>query len=163
MPTTNLSRALIVASLAVAAVTLSGCSLITDAINGAMNGEDDVFSLKVGSCMNDTGDQDEITTVPIVECSEPHDTEIYASSTIEGDEYPGLDAVQTQADEDCYNAFEAFVGVSYEDSTLYYSTLYPSTESWDGGDREILCGISKYNEDTDEITPVTGSLKGSEE
>lgn len=159
MPPTTLSRALIVATLTAAAITFSGCSLIGNAVNGAVTGEDDVFSLKVGSCMNDYGSETEITSVPIVECSEPHDTEIYFASSVAGDEYPGLEAVQTQADEDCRSAFEGFVGLAYDDSVLYYSTLYPSDESWGGGDREILCGISKYDEN-EEIVKVTGSLKG---
>ena len=162
MATTTLNRALIVASLAAAAVTLSGCSLISNAINGAVTGEDDVFALEVGSCMNDYGSETEITSVPIVDCAEPHDTEIYASSNISGDEYPGLEAVQTEADDVCYAAFEDFVGLPYDESLLYYSTLYPSDESWSGGDREILCGISKYD-DSENIVKVTGSLKGAAE
>ena len=86
----------------------------------------------------------------------------YASSTVEGDEYPGLEAVQAEADVVCYAAFEDFVGIAYDDSVLYYSTLYPSDESWGGGDREILCSISKYDEN-EKIVKVTGSLKGAAE
>lgn len=163
MHTTTLSRALLVATLVAAAVSLSGCALISDAINGATTDEDDVFSLKVGDCVNDYGDEKEITSVPIVDCAELHDSEIYASTIITDDQYPGASEVQTQADDACYAAFEGFVGLAYDQSTLYYSYLYPTQESWDGGDREILCTIKKYDEDTQEIVPVTGSLKGSAE
>lgn len=160
MKTTTLTRTLTVAAITLAAVSLSGCSII----QGLLGGEDDVFSLEVGSCYNDYGDETEIATVPIVDCSELHDNEIYARADIEGDEFPGDAAVQEQADGICYDEFETFVGLSYDESkTLYYSTFYPSPDSWDQGDREILCGITKYDDEGIEIIQVTGTLKGSKE
>ena len=160
MKTTTLTRTLTAAAITLAAVSLSGCSIIS----GLLGGESDVFSLEVGTCYNDYGDETEIATVPIVDCAKLHDNEIYARSDIAGDEFPGDTAVQEEADTVCYDAFEEFVGLSYDDSkTLYYSTLYPTTESWDEGDREILCGITKYDEEGIDIVQVTGTLEGSKE
>ena len=156
MTTTTLTRALIGAAIAIAAVSLSGCSLIT----GALQGEDDVFSLKAGDCMNDYGDEEEVATVPTVDCAKPHDYEIYSVATIDGDEYPGATDVDTQADALCVGEFEGFVGLSFDESIYYYSYLSPSEESWASGDREVICTIAKYDEDTAEIIQVTGSLEG---
>ena len=156
MTTTPLTRALIGAAIAIAAVSLSGCSLIT----GALQGEDDVFSLKAGDCMNDYGDEAEIATVPTVDCAKPHDYEIYSVATIDGDEYPGATDVDTQADTLCLGEFESFVGLSFDESIYYYSYLSPSEESWASGDREVICTIAQFDEDTQEIIQVTGSLEG---
>ncbi len=158
MNTTTLTRTLAAAVIALAAVSLSGCNAIT----GLLTGEDDVFALKAGDCMDDYGDEEEVETVPIVECSKPHDFEIYASQKIDGDDFPGDDAVTAEAETACLDAFEGFVGVTFEESIYYYSYLSPSEESWASGDREILCTIAEYNEETEEIIKVTGSLEGIE-
>ena len=156
MTTTTLTRALVGAAITLAAVSLSGCSLIA----GALTGEDDVFSLKVGDCLNDYGDEEAVATVPTVDCSKLHDYEVYSVATIDGDDYPGASELDTQADTQCLADFEGFVGLSFEESIYYYSYLSPSEQSWATGDREVICTIAKYDEDSAEIIQVTGSLEG---
>jgi hypothetical protein len=143
-------------TIGLAAVALTGCSLITSALNG---GESDVFTLKVGDCLNDGESADEMTTVPVVPCDEPHDSELYAAATMEGDEYPGVDETIDFADEACLDEFEDFVGVSYEESIYGYGIIYPSEDSWAGGDREVLCSIGQADENGD-IVKLEGSLEG---
>lgn len=152
-------------ALAVAAVLatgLTGCSAIGDIISGA--GEDDVFTLAVGDCFDSNSETDTgegIESVPTIECSKPHDYEVYSSVMMDQDSYPGETDTIAQADTQCLNVFETFFGSSYDEAVAYdFTYFYPSTESWEMGDREILCMIVEIDENS-EIVKVTDSLKGA--
>lgn len=152
------------ALVGILAVTLSGCSVIesifpaqaerdadTNEVQSA--GEADVFTMAIGDCLNDQ-DADEVESVPAVPCSEPHDFETYYAFDLVGDEYLGEEEILAQADQGCYDAFPAFVGISYEESVLDFSYFYPTEESWASADREIMCIIY-------DATPNTGTLAGA--
>ena len=159
------TRALAIVALSAAGLALSGCSLLPSFTGGGTatrddsgevvegNDDTDVFTLQVGDCLNDAPAAETVETIPTVPCTEPHDSEIYASIIMTGDTFPGTDAVIAEADTACLDAFEGFVGVSYADSLYYYSSYFPTEGSWEGGDREILCTIY------DEAGQVTGSLQ----
>lgn len=119
-------------------------------------GGPDVFDIEVGSCMNKADlEGDEVSAIKTFDCAEEHDVEAYAATDLEGDEYPGKDAILTKAEDFCMAEFESFVGSNYQESTLFFSYLYPTQESWDQkDDRQVLCLLI-----SDE--PVTGSLGGS--
>jgi len=156
---TRTATALAVA--AVLAVGLSGCNAIGDIISGAS--EDDVFSLAVGDCFDsntetDTGE--DIESVPTIECSKPHDYEVFSSVKMDDGDYPGEDDTIAQADALCLSGFETFVGQTYDEAVSYdFTYFYPSTDSWELGDREILCMIVEIDADGN-IVKVTDSLKG---
>lgn len=97
-----------------------------------------VFSLSAGTCFNDP-DGTEVSDVEIVDCTEPHDNEVYATFDIPGSEFPGQFAVQTDAQEGCIDRFETYVGSDYWVSALDVSSLSPTSGSWDNGDREVIC------------------------
>ena len=61
--------------------------------SGAIVGEGsiDAFSMRVGDCFNDIDSFDEVSSVPGVPCSEPHDNETYAVFDVSIEEYPGDD------------------------------------------------------------------------
>ncbi|TNU72905.1 hypothetical protein FH969_14260 [Miniimonas arenae] len=114
------------------------------------------FSLEKGDCFNDPDDTTEVSDVPIVDCSEAHDNEVYAEYDIDGDDYPGTDAVQQEASDFCLKEFESFVGASYEDTTnLDVYMLYPTDGSWDQGDRTVTCAVYSLDGQS------TGTLAGS--
>lgn len=126
--------------------------------SGAIVGEGtvDAFNMQVGDCFNDTGTyDDEITSVPGVPCSEPHDNEAFAVFDISLPEYPSEDAMGEIAYNSCVERFEAFVGRDYESSSLEVTTMYPTQGSWNQDDREIVCAI--YSMDT---VKLVGSAKG---
>ncbi len=169
MPTTSLrpARALaLAASLSVAALALTGCSVIDEIFPAQAErneetqevetaGEADVFEMAVGDCLNEqTSESETVETIPAVPCSEPHDLEAYFSYDLTETEFPGQDAVYDLADQGCYDAFPAFVGISYEESTLGFSYYVPSPESWEAGDREVMCLIY-------DAAPTTGTLAGA--
>ena len=137
-------------------LTLSGCAVVSDALGP---GESLVFDLGVGDCLNDATAGGDVSTVPEVDCDEPHDSEIYAVIVMDDSGFPGDAAVIEQADSGCRAEFEAFVGIPSSQSSYMFAALYPTEQSWNGGDREILCRIALVDEGG-AIEKVMGSLKG---
>ena len=152
-------RATAVASVALAGLALTGCSLISGVLNGGAPGESDVFTLKVGDCLNDNAKEGDISALPVVDCEKPHDSEIYASVVLDDGDFPGDEAIKDTADQSCYDEYETFVGIIWDDSKYNFATIFPTEDSWNGGDREVLCRIVLADEDGT-IHKVTGSLKG---
>ena len=144
------------AAVVLASVVLSGCGLISPfADAGVPPGEVDAFAIKVGDCLNDADVNDEITSVPFVECSEPHDSEVFARTDTTGDVFPGNDALETELANFCRgDVYTQFIGIPYADSMYDTSGYYPSGSSWESGDRELLCTVWDPN------AQVTGTLKG---
>ena len=163
--TARLRTSLIVAVFAVGALTLSGCSAISDlfpkeAARDAETqqiseaGEADVFTLAVGDCFNDQ-DAEEIDSVQAIPCSDAHDYEAYFAFDVSEDEtFPGDDVITQVAEERCMAEFETFIGKSYEESTLDFNYLSPTEGSWESGDHEILCLVMGADK-------TTGSLAGT--
>lgn len=98
-----------------------------------------VFELEVGDCFDDPDNFIEVSDVEIVECEEPHDNEVYALFVIPDGDYPGEDALETRSINDCLDAFQPYVGRDFASSSLDASYLFPSSESWAVGDREVAC------------------------
>lgn len=122
-------------------------------------GNQSVFDLQTGDCFDDiAGDDDgEQSTVPVVDCSGPHDNEIYHEYSIDArGSYPGEDEVIAEADEVCSAEFETFVGAALADSELTYFPVYPTEESWAAGDRVVYCAL--YASD---LSKLTGSMAGA--
>jgi hypothetical protein len=154
-----------VITLAAAGALLSGCSLVNTPANEAPrdpsgsviegNDDADVFEIKVGDCLNDATSSGTVTSVPIVPCDEPHDSEAYASIMLDDGDFPGDDAIRAKAESGCVESFGDFVGVEFNASELAYTYYFPSADSWSQGDREILCEV--YDPDSQ----TTGTLEGS--
>jgi hypothetical protein len=155
---------LIAAVLSVGALTLSGCSAITDlfpkeAARDAETqeiseaGQADVFTLAIGDCFNDA-DAEEIDSVDAIPCTEAHDYEAYHAFDVSAEEaFPGDEAITAAAEAGCLAEFPNFVGLSYEESTLDFNYLSPTEGSWESGDHEILCIVIAQEK-------TTGSLAG---
>jgi hypothetical protein len=155
-PTRTLSRRIASGiALTLAATALAGCSLLESIVTGVPEGETDVFALAIGDCLNESSVTDEVTSVPTVDCSEPHDFEVFALTDTTTSEFPDIDSLFTELDIFCQGeVFTEFVGIPYADSIYGTTGLVPTAESWANGDRELLCMISDPNGQT------TGSLAG---
>jgi hypothetical protein len=165
-PSTARAAGLAAALGLVVALSLSGCSLLNGLTGNVSRDESgaatednasaDAFTIKVGDCLNDASvDPDMVTTVPLVTCDKPHDTEVILSVIMEDGDYPGEDAVSARADEECLAAFEDYVGLAYDDSAYDFAYYVPTVESWAAGDQEILCTVY------DPAGPITGTLEGA--
>ena len=116
-----------------------------------------VFDVVVGDCFN-APDAETISEVELVDCADPHRYEAYHAEDhpAGGDEaFIGDEAMTDYADDVCLGEFEAFVGIPWEESTLNYFYLQPTAETWEIGDREILCAV--YSD----AGELTGSAEGS--
>jgi hypothetical protein len=115
------------------------------------------FEMRVGDCFDDEAfETTEISEVPAVPCSQPHDNEVYAVFDIVG-EWPGEERVEELAYEGCFERFARAIGKTYEDSVIDFTTLYPTEGSWNQrDDREVIC--VGYHMEYDKLT---GSIVGS--
>lgn len=125
--------------------------------SGAIVGEGsvDAFNVQVGDCFNDVASFDEISSVPGVPCSEPHDNETFAVFDVTVESFPEEDGMGELAYNSCMSHFESFVGRDYESSSLEITTMYPSSESWAQNDREVVCAV--FDMDANKLV---GSAKG---
>lgn len=109
-------------------------------IGALLDSSEPVDSLAVGDCLTDPGlgDFDRVETTS---CGEPHDWEVYLSTTATGfgSIYPGDVALATHIDNRCYESFDAYVGAPYQESLYIYDFLFPTVDAWDAGDRAFLC------------------------
>ena len=126
--------------------------------SGAIVGEGtvDAFHVRIGDCFDDTDAYaDEVSSLPGVPCSEPHDNEAYAVFDVSITDYPGEDAMVELANNSCVDRFESFVGMDYESSSLDVVTMFPTVESWSQNDREVVCAVYDM-----EANKLVGSVKG---
>lgn len=117
--------------------------------------ENDTFALPVGTCLDELATT-YITSDNVLDCAQPHNFEIFSSFLVDDGAFPGESVFEDQAYEKCDAAFAAFVGIPYADSTLDYTYLSPTKETWAQGDREILCMIFDPS-----VAQTTGSLAAS--
>ncbi len=99
-----------------------------------------VFAIKYGDCLI-APMADEMQSVEGVPCDQPHDSQAFDAFDLTGfTSFPGED-LELPAYEGCAARFESFVGIPYEDSTLWVTFLSPTAEGWAQGDHEIQCLI----------------------
>jgi hypothetical protein len=111
-------------------------------------GNIDAFHMRVGDCFNDaSANNDEVSDLPGVPCSQPHDYETFAVFDVSLDSYPSEEAMGDLAYDSCLQRFDDFVGLDYDSSVLEIITMYPTTESWQQDDREVVCALYDMNEE----------------
>ena len=143
--------------LAYAAVGLGvvGYNVMTEADrdgSGAIvdGGNIDAFSMRLGDCFDNTrsfgsDEAGQVSSLPGVPCSEPHDNEVFAIFDVDYDSFPGDEPMAELAFDQCLARFENFVGLEYESSVLDITALYPSAASWAQEDREVICAVFDMN------------------
>jgi hypothetical protein len=120
-------------------------------------GSQSVFSIDVGTCFDDT-EAEQVSSVPEVDCAEPHDNEVFALiNYTESDSYPGEDTMNERGKELCIAQFDAYVGLSYPESDLEVFPITPTEDSWnESNDREIICALYALD-----FSKLTGSMRGA--
>jgi hypothetical protein len=157
------TAARLLAAIAVVGFAFSGCAFgggptgAPSSTAGPSRGADDMTAedLAVGDCLNDAELSGIVTEVPVVPCSEPHDSEAYAEFDLPEGPYPGKDEINARGEAGCIEAFTAFVGIPFNASKLQYSFYLPTETSWPLGDRRILCEVYDPKKQT------TGTLAGA--
>ncbi|ACQ81664.1 hypothetical protein Bcav_3422 [Beutenbergia cavernae DSM 12333] len=116
-----------------------------------------VPTAEVGDCTNADDLNTQFTEFPTVDCSEEHDAEVFYKFEMPDGDFPGDDAISTEAEAQCTgDAFTDYVGVAYADSEIYANFVPPNEDTWnDNNDREVICILVLDGETT------TGSLEGA--
>ena len=118
--------------------------------------------VRTGDCIDfvdpvANGEDTLVSTLDLVECSEPHDAEVFGLFDLLGETWPGADEAYFEGDSGCYDLFEAYVGIDYMDSYYFYEVYTPTPDSWATGDRTVVCTI------VDPSGPLTKLIRGSGE
>ncbi len=136
--------------LAVSILVLASCS------------SNAVADLKPGDCFDDETANgeiiEEVETVPMVDCDDPHDNEVYADLDALDGVFPGNDALFEEGMARCLPLFESYVGSPYDTSRLDIFPITPLAEGWADGDRKITCVLYDM-----ELNKLTGSMRSSGE
>lgn len=91
-----------------------------------------------GDCFKDFDPEAPQST--IVDCSSGHSAQLIAVHHYqESDSYPGLNALKDKGRETCRSAQLTAAATNYE---LKQRNAYPSSSSWDNGDRRVDCYVT---------------------
>jgi hypothetical protein len=128
-----------------------------------------VDEIAVGDCLN-TPEDDVFYEIDPIDCTEEHDLEVFALvdlSTVGPDfslsaSYPGDDAVYDAALNECWDEFERYIGMPYEESVLFMDAFTPTLEGWEEVDDRIAnCVVFEVNASQTEIVKSTSSLRNA--
>lgn len=125
--------------------------------------EQGLRELQAGDCFDKVDDPTAADrAVWLIDCEDPHSHEVFDVVTYDADDagggmpYPGVATVQDWAEQACYERFEAFVGTRWTLSELEIEVWWPSEDSWDRGDRTVICTVLSATGDR-----LTGSQRGT--
>ena len=117
---------------AIMGLALSACSSMP------FNNRTQSTELTVGQCLL-VPLNSQVNSVATTECTEAHTGEVYSVTTLKNDTMPSRDEMDELVHNTCYETFEAYVGTSPEETTLDYTAMSPTKQTWAKGDREIVC------------------------
>lgn len=115
-------------------------SLLAVGVSASCGGTS-VADLGVGDCFDGPRTVEaaiEVAEVTLRPCRGPHELQVFASRQVSGS-YPDQEDLLDDTTMWCVSQFRGFVGIDYEDSIYFITQLVPSAESWNDGDREVLC------------------------
>jgi len=156
VPTFRFSTLRLASVLAVSALSLTGCTMVSTLIDTYGGAPAPVASpsaapsfaptglidLKIGDCLDQKRLEDGITsTEPLVACDSKHDLEVFASLTFDGTAYPSVEELVSFGTKKCAAEFTKFVGLDFGISAFDFQYYYPTESSWANGDRGIDCVI----------------------
>ena len=107
-------------------------------------------AVAVGDCLNGVvigaAERATISSAEVVSCDRAHGLEVYATFTLQPDdfeladpaEYPGPARIVRAADQRCAERIEDLVD---DPATFGLIALWPSQESWAAGDRAVACAV----------------------
>ena len=130
-------------------VSLSACSYLP--FGNTTHSTD----LKVGQCIQ-VPDSSQVGSVVTTECTEEHTGEVYYILTLTQDTLPSRAEIEKLTSDTCDDNFEAYVGSATNETELDVTAMFPTKNSWDKGDRDIVCIVIPAEGKT-----LTQSVKGS--
>jgi hypothetical protein len=100
-----------------------------------------VPTAEVGECVTNDVSTGSVSSFDTVECTEGHTAEMFFSFDAPDGDYPGDAELLALAEEECAGeAFESYVGIGFQESSLGVDAVRPSEQTWnDADDRTVLC------------------------
>lgn len=112
-------------------------------------------SLGVGDCLTTEAFQERTAEAELVACDEPHGVQVVAELEVGTDSYPGSGVLRQQAVQRCESlAVTGLAAETVAGTALDVLAVTPTEESFDEGDRTILCVVAAGDEDD----PLRGTL-----
>jgi hypothetical protein len=110
--------------------------------------------LRVGNCITDaTSTQGDVRTFVAVECTQPHDGEVFTIIALGDGAYRGKQAITAEGQRGCRARLRRqATPKAFRDKRLGFKFAYPTKQSWAQGDHEITCLVT-YRK------PRTGKLE----
>lgn len=114
--------------------------------------------IRVGDCFEDPEDDGDVAGFAVVPCGEPHDNEVFHLYEVDGEAYPGRDALESRSTERCEGRpFEDYVGAPVGAAGYEVFQIVPSPETWAAdGDRTVVCVLYDASG-----SALRGSARGS--
>ncbi len=125
----------------------------TDTGDGGLADGSRVIDLAVGSCIDVDGLEAMNPNEPVVvvPCTEPHSHEIFHVVDHSEGEFDRIE-IESQATDECVEAFEEYTGTEYSRSALKFILRLPNESQWDAGEHLSVCAA--FGGD-----PLTESIK----
>jgi hypothetical protein len=147
--------AAILRAVVLVAIVVVGWSFVRNLLESGT----DVQSLEPGDCFLEF-EGTEVSSVEVVDCAEPHQFEVFANVVLPDGPYPGATEVDQAGYDACLDDFQPYVGIDYESSVWFVTTLVPLEDSWPE-DRTVNCLLVQPTGEDSLPATVTGSARGT--
>jgi len=128
-PTTNIGSA------GNATATETTTPLPSDAATGTP-----MADAAVGTCFSRQATVDSNSAyVDPIDCTQPHDSEIFYSAQVTDASYPDSAGWQQDVLNDCHPAFKTYTGVTYGQNSWQIYYIHSSQQAWDTGSHLLIC------------------------
>ncbi|MCV7155234.1 septum formation family protein [Mycolicibacterium pyrenivorans] len=135
--------------LAVLAAVVIGAVILLQAFG---DGNVTATDVKVGDCLAEIPGGDQVARVQTIGCDQQHAGEVFAVLLMPDGDFPGREAVEAYHKR-CSPELASYSPASMTDDSVQLYVLYPTAETWEDGDRAVIC-IATLD------PPRTGSIKG---
>ncbi|MGI8664695.1 MAG: septum formation family protein [Jatrophihabitans sp.] len=115
------------------------------------SGDISPYNVRIGDCIKLPKTTGNITSLPVVPCSQPHNAQAYADVTVPGTSYPGASTLLQQSLDRCQPLALKFLGSGSRNLNL--AALYPSSIKWSLGNHTSHCLLFDENKD------ITGDIR----
>jgi hypothetical protein len=117
------------------------------------------LQMRVGDCFT-LDRRSSIEQIAAIPCELPHGTEVIGIFTYPepaGAGYPGVEAARGEAMPFCTTAYQAYVGIAYPGSNVYWlSAMVPEQSYWDVNVRSAWCTVVDM-----QLRQTSGSARGT--
>lgn len=130
------------------ALTLSNTAQRDSSGNVTEAGTESFENARVGDCLTDlsalsTTESTTVRSLNVAPCGQPHQGQIVVIFDMPGGPYPGQDTVFEDASTQCSQRVPSETASAGVAQSLDFALIYPLADSWQRGDRQVICVMGK--------------------